>query len=223
MLNNLSNYYFVKTPFYIPVWYSKQVWKIRTREPVLFLTFDDGPHPEYTPVVLDLLKAHHAKASFFCIGKNAEANPELLDRILMEGHVVGNHTQHHLNGWKSSDDDYLHDIQKAGKSLGNSLFRPPYGRIRQSQVSGFLNQHPKSNIIMWTILSGDFDERLNPEQCEKNVLKHLKSGSIIVFHDSDKAAPRMFPALKKVLEEGQRRGFRFEALTEEWLKKQTHD
>ncbi len=219
MLNNLSNYYFVKTPFFLPIWYSKQVWKIRTREPVLFLTFDDGPHPEHTPVVLDLLKAHHAKASFFCIGKNAESNPELLDKILQEGHVVGNHTQHHLNGWKSSDDDYLLDIQKAGTFLGNRLFRPPYGRIRQTQVSRFLNQHPKANIIMWTILSGDFDERLTPQQCEKNVLTHLQAGSIIVFHDSDKAAPRMFPALIKLLEEGQQRGFQFEALTEEWLKK----
>ncbi len=219
MFNNLSKYYFVKTPFFIPGWYSKQVWKIRTREPILFLTFDDGPHAEHTPHVLDLLKHHHAKASFFCIGKNAESNPDLLNKILQEGHVVGNHTQQHLNGCKVSDDHYMQDIQKAEAFLGSSLFRPPYGRIRQTQVNRFLNQHPKSKIIMWTILSGDFDERLTPEQCEKNVLTHLQSGSIIVFHDSDKAAPRMFPALKKILEEGRRRGFRFEALTEKWLKK----
>jgi peptidoglycan/xylan/chitin deacetylase (PgdA/CDA1 family) len=219
LFTNLSNYYFVKMPFFLRVWYSKQIWKVRTHEPVLFLTFDDGPHPEHTPAVLELLKSHQAKVSFFCIGKNAESNPELLNKITEEGHVLGNHTQHHLNGWKVRDDDYLNDIEKASTCLGNKLFRPPYGRIKQTQVSRYLTLHPEANIVMWTVLSGDFDLRLTPEQCEKNILKNMQPGNIIVFHDSDKAAPRMFPALKKILEEGRRRGFRFEALTEKWLKK----
>ncbi len=212
-----SNYYFVKTPRVIAAWYGKQVWKIDTHEPIIFLTFDDGPHPEHTPRVLEILDKYQAKASFFCIGKNAKDHPTILNQIIEAGHVVGNHTQHHLNGWKTSDQDYLNDIDLAKKQLGNHLFRPPYGRIKKTQTIQFLQNNPGAHIIMWTVLSGDFDLRLSHEQCAKNVSKNLRPGYIFVFHDSDKAASRMFPALLKLLEEGKRKGFRFEGLTPEWL------
>jgi peptidoglycan/xylan/chitin deacetylase (PgdA/CDA1 family) len=216
-LSIFSNYYFVKTPWVIAAWYGKQVWKINTHEPVIFLTFDDGPHPEHTPKVLEILDKYQAKASFFCIGKNAKDSPDILNQIIEAGHVIGNHTQNHLNGWKTSDQDYLYDIYLAKKQLGSHLFRPPYGRIKKSQTNQFLENNPGAKIIMWSVLSGDFDLRLTPEQCARKVSKHLNPGHIFVFHDSQKASSRMFPALLKLLEEGKRKGFRFEALTPEWL------
>ncbi|MGZ5248438.1 MAG: polysaccharide deacetylase family protein, partial [Flavitalea sp.] len=135
----------------------------------MYLTFDDGPHPIATPFVLDALKAHNAKATFFCIGKNVEAFPELYRRILLEGHRVGNHTYHHLNGWKMSDQDYVADILKAKKVIDSNLFRPPYGRITNFQAKllqrNFTAKEELFRIIMWNVLSGDFDQSIDGEQC----------------------------------------------------------
>lgn len=187
--------YFVKTPWWLKKLYPNRLWDIKRDDKIVYLTFDDGPHPVATPFVLDELKKHNAKATFFCIGKNVLAYPEIYQRILDEGHTVGNHTQHHLNGWKTNTDDYLADINKAEEFIQSTLFRPPYGRIKSSQakkITGF-------KIVMWDVLSGDFDEELSKENCYSNVVNKAKAGSIIVFHDSEKAFPRLAYALPLVL------------------------
>ncbi len=206
--------YFIKTPWWLKKIYPGYVWDIKTHEKNIYLTFDDGPHPVATPFVLDQLKKYNAKASFFCIGKNVLTDPGLYERILREGHAVGNHTQHHLNGWKTNDEVYLEDIITASKNISSSLFRPPYGRIRGSQVRSLRKKglHGSPQIIMWSILSGDFDESISKEICLKNVLRGLNPGHIIVFHDSEKAFPRLAYTLPRLLEEGSQKGYSFKKI-----------
>jgi len=155
---------------------------------MVYLSFDDGPHPVATPFVLDLLKKYQAKATFFCIGKNVAAYPDIYRRILDEGHAVGNHTHNHLNGWKTKDAVYLADISEAGKHIDSPLFRPPYGRITSFQAKHIAKamKNEKARVIMWDVLSGDFDESLSPQQCSENVVLNAGKGSVIVFHDSEK-------------------------------------
>ena len=180
----------------------------------MYLTFDDGPHPEVTPFVLDELKKYNAKATFFCIGKNVAAYPDTYKRILEEGHAVGNHTQHHLNGWKTKDAVYLDDVKEACKYIDSSLFRPPYGRITSFQAKHIKNAMKKEDakIIMWDIISGDFDESISPEDCLENVILNGRNGSIIVYHDSEKAFKRLKLALPETLRFFEKRGMRFENL-----------
>lgn len=188
------------------------VWKIPTKEKALYLTFDDGPHETATPFVLDILKQYNAKATFFCIGKNVQAHPGIYERILYEGHSVGNHTFNHLNGWKTKNQLYIKDIAEAAAYIDAKLFRPPYGKI-STFVAGMLRKKLNYKIIMWHVLSGDFDEKLTPEKCMENVLLYSKTGSIIVFHDSTKAWPRMSYALPKALEYFSKQGFVFKAIS----------
>jgi len=204
--------YLVKTPWWLRAIYPSLVWRMPSRSKVLYLTIDDGPHPTITPFVLDTLREYQAKATFFCIGKNVESYPGIYAQIMFEGHAVGNHTQHHVNGWKVSDEAYLEDITTAAKHIKSNLFRPPYGRIKQSQIKKIKQQFPDMHIIMWDVLSGDFDQRISKEQCVRNVLKHCKNGSIIVFHDSLKAFGRLEYALPKVLENLSKKGFEFRTL-----------
>lgn len=169
----------------------------------MFLTFDDGPIPEITPWVLKTLKAHKAKATFFCIGDNIRKHPELFQQIIAEGHTVGNHTFHHINGWKTKADLYLEDFQLCnaeikGNSVETNLFRPPYGKCTSSQAKSILSQNQK--IIMWDIISEDYDEKVTEEQCFLRIKTNAKPGSIIVFHDSLKAEKNMKYALVKTLE-----------------------
>lgn len=162
----------------------------------IYLTFDDGPHPEVTPFVLDELKKAEAKGTFFCIGKNVKDYPELYKRILDEGHRVGNHTYNHLNGKKTDDKEYIDDILAAREIVDSNLFRPPYGEItsfQSAQLKGIFR------VIMWNVLSADFDIKLTAEQCYKNVSKNIKPGSIVVFHDSEKAFPRLKGMLPELL------------------------
>ena len=184
------------------------------KEKILYLTFDDGPHPTITSFVLDELKKHNAKASFFCIGKNVQAYPEVYRRILDEGHAVGNHTQHHLNGWKTENKEYLADIHEAGKYIDAALFRPPYGRITSFQAKNLQAalKKPEAKVIMWDVLSADFDETLSGENCLQHVILNAGKGSIIVFHDSEKAWDRLAYALPRVLDFFEKKGFRFEKL-----------
>lgn len=206
--------YLVKTPWWLKKWYGRLVWDIpqKAGDKTLYLTFDDGPHPVATPFVLDELRRHGAKATFFCIGKNVQEHPLIYKRILEEGHRVGNHTQHHLNGWKSSDAAYLGDIGQASRYIDSDLFRPPYGRIRTFQAD-LLRQPPFGfQIIMWDVLSADFDRDLHPGRCTRNVIRHARPGSIVVFHDSEKALPRLQAALPAVLEHFGGLGFKFEAI-----------
>jgi peptidoglycan/xylan/chitin deacetylase (PgdA/CDA1 family) len=206
-------FYFVKTPWWLKKIYPSLVWEIHRDEKALYLTFDDGPHETATPFVLKQLKQYNAKASFFCIGKNVVGHPEIYQAILEDGHAVGNHTHNHLNGWKTARSEYLRNIQEAAKHINSKLFRPPYGRITNQQIK-LLKQSPAASfsIIMWDVLSGDFDINLAPEACLQNVLKGAEAGSIIVFHDSAKAYERMSFALPRLLEHFSKQGYVFKAL-----------
>ena len=214
--------YFVKAPFWLRSLYRPLVWKIPEREKVLYLTFDDGPHKTATPFVLDQLKKYNAQASFFCIGKNVDEEPAIYQRILDEGHRVGNHTQNHLNGWKVPEAEYLNNIAQAAKSIHSNLFRPPYGRIKKGaiqKVKDLIEQNAKergifsaAKIVMWDVLSGDFDTKITAQKCIDNVLKNASEGSIIVFHDSSKAWERLAIAVPAVLDHFTREGYQFKVI-----------
>lgn len=204
--------YLVKTPWWLRAIYPSLVWQMPNRSKVLYLTFDDGPHPTITPFVLDTLRAYQAKASFFCIGKNVEAFPGIYAQIMFEGHAVGNHTQHHVNGWKVSDEAYLQDIATAAKHIKSNLFRPPYGRIKRSQIKKIKQQFPDMHIVMWDVLSADFDTSLNADACFGYTVYHSKSGAIVLFHDSEKAFSRLETALPKMLAHFAAEGYTFEAI-----------
>ncbi|MBN8677142.1 MAG: polysaccharide deacetylase family protein [Chitinophagales bacterium] len=201
--------FFAKTPLLVKALLPQYTWHIPTSEKVVYLTFDDGPIPEATPWVLDLLLQHDAKATFFCVGDNVRKHPEVFQRILQEGHAVGNHTYNHLNGWKTQTFDYLKNVQRCGQMVDSPLFRPPYGALRPSQTRTLKSRY---QIVMWDVLSGDYDPEITPEQCLENVLGNVRPGSIILFHDSLKAETRMRYALPKVLEQLGREGWTFRAL-----------
>lgn len=186
-----------------------------TEEQAVYLTFDDGPHQKATRFVLDTLARYEAKATFFCIGKNVLAHPQLYAELIANGHTVGNHTQNHMNGWKSKTTDYLTNVHMAAAYIDSRLFRPPYGRIKRKQANQLLNSDPAWKIYMWDVLSGDFDHEISPQQCLDNVLKHIAPGSIITFHDSEKAWERMSYALPHVLEYCKQKNWVLKALPKE--------
>jgi peptidoglycan/xylan/chitin deacetylase (PgdA/CDA1 family) len=227
MLDTLS---IVKTPKAARRLFPAALWKVRTKEKILYLTFDDGPIAEVTPLVLDELKKYKAKATFFCIGKNITANPEIFHRISEEGHTVGNHTQDHLNGWQTSNGLYFENVERCSATLNSTMqkalvahsdggedveekgfFRPPYGKISPAQYNQLKKQY---KIVMWDVLTFDFDLKVSKEHVLGNVLKNATPGSIIVFHDSLKAKEKVLYALPKVLEYYSKLGFTFEALPE---------
>lgn len=204
--------YPVKIPWLIKKWvYPTYTWSLPADEKKIYLSFDDGPHPQATGFVLDILKQYNAKASFFCIGKNVEAFPEIYKRILLEGHAVGNHTHNHLNGWKTNDADYFNNIKQASQYIDSGMFRPPYGRITRFQAK-HIREKLGLRIIMWSVLSGDFDINISPTKCLQNVKKNAENGSIIVFHDSEKALERMRYALPELLNYFGNRGYEFHKL-----------
>ncbi|HQV87136.1 MAG TPA: polysaccharide deacetylase family protein [Chitinophagaceae bacterium] len=207
--------YFVKTPWWLKQLYSSRIWSIDTNEKKIYLTFDDGPHPTITPFVLGELKKYGAKATFFCIGKNVVSYPGVYQQILDEGHRTGNHTQNHLNGWQTVNDIYFSDIEEATLYINSDLFRPPYGRIRSSQAKYIRRAMDKetAKIVMWDVLSGDFDKSTTPEQCLKNVVEKTNDGSVIVFHDSVKAWEKLSYTLPRILEHFSRKGFTFSAIS----------
>jgi peptidoglycan/xylan/chitin deacetylase (PgdA/CDA1 family) len=202
--------YLVKTPWWLRALYSPALtWKLPNNNKEIYLTFDDGPHPEATPFVLDCLKRYNAKGTFFCIGNNVQQYQEIYARIIDEGHRIGNHTYNHLNGWKVSNDKYFENIREAGKVIDSKLFRPPYGRITRSQIKS-LSKDLK--IIMWDVLSADFDTKRSGEECYLNVVNNTKPGSIIVFHDSEKAFERVENALPRCLEYFSTAGYQMAAI-----------
>jgi peptidoglycan/xylan/chitin deacetylase (PgdA/CDA1 family) len=201
----------VKPPYIARVLFPQLLWEVDTDAKEIFLTFDDGPHPEITPRVLEILDEFNAKATFFCVGDNVEKYPETYAAILEKGHKTGNHSFNHLNGWKTKNKDYFENIEQCRKRVDSDLFRPPYGRIKPTQLE-VLNQ--QYNIVMWSVLSYDFDKNTSPGQCIANAIRHTKSGSIVVFHDSEKARKNLLFALPKFLETFTKQGFLFPVLSE---------
>jgi len=204
--------YLAKTPRLIQQLYKNYTWRFFTNRKEIYLTFDDGPTAEITNWTLDILDKYNAKATFFCIGKNIAEEPEIYARILTKNHQIGNHTQNHKNGFKTDLKAYINNILEAEIHLENpsKLFRPPYGRIKRKQA-----QKLKSlgyQIIMWDVLSADFDTTITKEKCLQNVLRNTKNGSIIVFHDSLKASKNLQYTLPKVLEYYSKKGYLFKAI-----------
>jgi peptidoglycan/xylan/chitin deacetylase (PgdA/CDA1 family) len=184
-------WYWIKTNRLIKRIFSNYVWDIPTVEKKVYLTFDDGPTPEITAWVLNQLKAFDAKATFFCIGDNIRKYPEIFNSITLNGHTIGNHTFNHYNGWKTKTPEYIENVLLCKEAIqqlttdNRQLFRPPYGKIKNAQAKTLIASGYK--IIMWDILSADFDATITPEKCLENVIKNVAPGSIIVFHDSAKA------------------------------------
>ncbi len=193
-----------KIPRIVKWVYPEAVFNIGNQNNAVFLTFDDGPTPEITPWVLAELAKVNAKATFFLIGNNAVNNPAIVDEIQVAGHAIGNHTFNHEKGWITEDETYVQSVAKTDAILGSQLFRPPYGRIKKSQIKQLKKRY---KIILWDVLSGDYDNDFSPEECAANVLANVQSGSIIVFHDSVKAWPNLKIALPLVLKQLVERGF----------------
>jgi peptidoglycan/xylan/chitin deacetylase (PgdA/CDA1 family) len=190
--------YLKKTPRFVQSLFPGLVWKMNTPdERVVYLTFDDGPIPEVTPWVLDLLEKYNAKATFFCVGDNVIKHPDIYDLVRKGGHAVGNHTHNHFNGWSTENVTYFRNVRKCAQLVDSQLFRPPYGKLKPKQIE-FLQRH--YDIIMWDVLSGDFDEDLSIEDCYTNVVSNVGPGSIVVFHDSIKSFDRLEFVLPRVLD-----------------------
>ena len=211
--------FFVTTPWWLRKLFTGCVWDIKTREKVIYLSFDDGPHPTITPFVLNELQKYNAKATFFCIGDNVKKFPETYKAVIEAGHAIGNHTMHHINGWKTEDEKYIADINEAGKSIESNLFRPPYGRIKNSQLRKLQSTQPKLQTIMWSVLAGDWIATLAPHKCFQQVKNNVYPGCIIVFHDSEKANERMSYVLPKLLEHFSKEGFVFKKIEENTKEK----
>ncbi len=215
-------FYLAKTPKWVTKLFGSSTWEMPDAEKNIYLTFDDGPHPEITPLVLDELDKFGAKATFFCIGKNVAENPSIYEDIIKRCHSIGNHTYQHLNGWKTEAKEYVNDILKAKEYINSDLFRPPYGRSTRKQHYELLHLNEPFHVIMWSVLSGDFDERISAKECCDNVIRNAGNGSIVVFHDSEKAKERMLYSLPRVLEYFLQRGYSFKRIDSKDLKKRTN-
>jgi peptidoglycan/xylan/chitin deacetylase (PgdA/CDA1 family) len=210
------NSLWVKTNWLIKALFSNYVWQIPNNEKIVYLTFDDGPTPEITDWVLEQLYLFQAKATFFCIGNNIEKHPSILEKIIKKGHAVGNHTLNHVNGWQTANEFYFNEVENCEQKLKKHhetkrLFRPPYGKIKPSQSK--LLRRKGYKIIMWDVLSLDFDTSISKEKCLENVLKNVESGSIIVFHDSIKAYPNLEYCLPKTLLYLKENGFKMKEIS----------
>lgn len=208
----------VKTPIIAKKAFPNFLWNVETTEKELYLTFDDGPTPEITEWTLDILSEYSALATFFCIGTNIEKHPEIFNRILKEGHTIGNHTQHHIKGWKTATRDYIDDVKATELTIqlhskinqDRKLFRPPYGQIKPQQGKAITALG--YDVVMWDVLSFDWDKTISAQRCYENVMSKSIPGSIIVFHDSVKASRNMMDTLPKVLKEFSDQGYSFKAI-----------
>jgi len=200
--------YLVKTPIFIQKIYESCTWRIDSKENI-YLSFDDGPDLASTPFVLETLKSYNAKATFFCIGENAKAHPQIIEQIVAEGHSIGNHSYSHPSGWSTNTAEYLADVEKCNKVLGSKIFRPPYGRLKPAQLKALKDSY---KIIMWDVMSGDFEDQLSDEQCLKNITENAKAGSIVLLHDTAKSINKLKSVLPKVLEHFDAKGLKFVAI-----------
>ncbi len=205
-------WYWIKTSALIRKLFPRYVWHLPNHQNKVYLTFDDGPTPEITPWVLDLLDHYHAKATFFCIGDNIQKFPEIYHDVISRGHQIGNHTYNHLNGWKTATSHYIENTFEwekyaVSKSL---LFRPPYGKIKNKQAQKLMQKGYR--IVMWDVLSADFDVTISPEKCLENVVKNIEPGSIVVFHDSVKAFKNLQYALPQTLKYLKEKGYQCEGI-----------
>lgn len=210
---------FFKTTWWVQQLLPQYTWKITTEEPKIYLTFDDGPIPEVTEYVLDLLQQYKARATFFCVGDNVRKYPEIYQRLITQGHRVGNHTFHHLNGWKTNDTKYLENIAQCREIMSDNypentrppqlLFRPPYGKIRKSQMKRLSIDY---QVIMWDVLTYDFDAELSAERCLEKAIEYTVPGSIVVFHDSIKSIDKLREVLPKYMEHFAKEGFVFDSI-----------
>jgi peptidoglycan/xylan/chitin deacetylase (PgdA/CDA1 family) len=204
--------YLVKTPWLLKKLYPQLTWDVNKAGRCIYLTFDDGPIPIVTPFVLNILKQYNAKATFFCIGDNISKHPDIFEQVKADGHAIGNHTYNHLKGWETDDTTYLDNFLLADRFINTKLFRPPYGRIKKSQAKLLKKAKPGLKLVMWNVLSGDFDVKLKPERCLDNVINNTTAGDIVLFHDSLKAFDRLEYALPKALEYWSKAGYEFKAL-----------
>ena len=187
----------------------KLLWRKNPSEKVIYLTFDDGPVPEVTPLVLDLLDEYNLKATFFCVGENVEKYPDVYKEVLKRGHKTGNHTYNHLKGIAVSTNEYVTNVEKAATQIDSKLFRPPYGRIKNSQKKPLLEDY---EIVMWDIITRDYDSRLSPVSIMQNIKRYSRNGSLVVFHDSIKAERNMLTVLPLAIEYWNSKGYRFDVL-----------
>lgn len=201
------------TPPLLPrLFFRDAIWRIPSSEGCaksVFLTFDDGPAPGVTEKVLSILQRNKIKASFFCLGKNIEKHKGLFDELSSEGHLCANHSFTHLNGWRTKNADYISDVERCSSYFSNSFFRPPYGKISPQQ---FQSLKKKYRIVFWDVISNDFDNRITPRQCLLNVTKHVRNGSLIVFHDSEKARKNLEFALPNTIDFLLDKGYNFSVL-----------
>lgn len=199
----------VRPPQLLRSYYKDSLWRMDKNEPVIYLTFDDGPIPELTSWVLDVLKEYNVKATFFCVGDNIVKNPQLFERIKQEGHQVGNHTFNHLKGWEVTKAVYLENIEKCQSLTKTNLFRAPYGRIKKSQYKLLAKEY---KIVFWDVLSYDYDTFMTPERCLANSIRYTRNGSIIVFHDNVKAQKNLKFALPHYIEHFLKLNYKFAML-----------
>ncbi|HJH61377.1 MAG TPA: polysaccharide deacetylase family protein [Bacteroidetes bacterium] len=199
-----------RTPWAIRLFYPSFIWYMPSGEKKIYLTFDDGPTPDITSKVLEILRKYNAKATFFCLGNNIKKYPQLFEAIKADGHSIGIHTFHHENGWKTKTADYVASVDAANAMAETVLFRPPHGRMRPRQIRLL---RKKYKIVAWSLISYDWDKTLTPEECFKNIIKKTHDGSIIVFHDSIKACDNMLYTLPKVLQHFHDKGFTFNSLS----------
>lgn len=201
--------YTIRLPFFLRLPIKNLVWRMPKVEKTVYLTFDDGPIPEITPWVLDILKEEDVKATFFCVGENVQKYPEIYNRIIAEGHYVGQHTYNHLPAFRYSKDDYRDNVMAAKELIKTDLFRPPHGQMRLSQL---IKMRKNYRIVLWDVLSADFDTSITPEKCLKNVINKVRNGSVIVFHDSLKAETNLKYALPRAIRYMKDDGYEFELI-----------
>ncbi|MDP4238593.1 MAG: polysaccharide deacetylase family protein [Bacteroidota bacterium] len=185
------------------------LWRKNPSSKVIYLTFDDGPVPEVTPLVLDILDEYNLKATFFCVGDNVEKHPDIYNEILRRGHKTGNHTFNHLKGTSVSTDEYVANVQKASERIDSQLFRPPYGLIKYRQRKAL---REKYQLVMWDLITHDYNKNLSPETILKNIKRYSRNGSLVVFHDSIKAERNMLAVLPLAIEYWNSKGYRFGVL-----------